>query len=117
MPEKPLESDWKTFSKRLCEWRERYLEAKNQEILKVLVDEARTPTERFWDTYNMMRSEGRILKDCLDGASRSRMWLMMIGLYGSGFIGEKDLDEFSPGLRERTLAAFRHREGEAGGLK
>ncbi len=34
-------------------WRESYLEAKNQEILKVFVDEARTPTERFWELGTM----------------------------------------------------------------
>jgi hypothetical protein len=38
---KPLESDWKTFRKRVPEWRERYLMEKNREIIAILAGEAK----------------------------------------------------------------------------
>jgi hypothetical protein len=48
MERRPLESDWKTFAKRVPEWRERYLLKKNKEIIGILTDETKTPTVRFW---------------------------------------------------------------------
>ena len=44
MERRPLESDWKTFGKRVPEWRERYLLKKNKEIIGILTDESKTPT-------------------------------------------------------------------------
>jgi hypothetical protein len=72
--DKPLESDWKTFRKRVPEWRERYLEKQNQLIIDILADVEKTPTERFWATEERMQKIARILVDCLDGHSRSIGW-------------------------------------------
>jgi len=107
MREKPLESDWKTFRKRVPQWRERYLSRKNQEIITVLTDEQRTPTEQFWDAKAKMKEESKILETCLDGHSRSKMSGYLSLMYRYGFIGDADLDEFSGELRARILIASR----------
>lgn len=99
--DKPLESDWKIFRKRVPEWRERYLEEQNHRIAAMLVDGKKTPTERFWDTEKAMKAVARILVDCLDGHSRSKMEMYLCLMVRHKMIGEEDLAEFSEELRER----------------
>ena len=107
MERKPKESDWKIFRKRVPEWRERYLNVKNQEIIAVLTDKNKTPTEQFWDAKEKMKEEARILVDCLDGHSRSKMLYYLILMYRHGLIQDVDLEEFSQELREQILASSR----------
>jgi hypothetical protein len=104
---KPLESDWKTFRKRVPEWRERYLMKRNQEIKGILTDERRTPTEQFWDAKDKMQKEARVLVDCLDGHSRSKMRWYLFLMHRHGLIEDADLQEFSDELREQILASSR----------
>jgi hypothetical protein len=102
---KPLESDWKTFWKGVPEWRERYLLKKNEEIIGVLTDERKTPTERFWDAKKRMKEEAKILTDCLDGHSRSKMHWYLILMYRYGLVQDSDLSQFSEPLRNQILAS------------
>ena len=106
MERKPLESDWKLFRKRVPEWRERYLSLKNKEIVGIFADNNKTPTEQFWDAKKKMEEEARILVDCLDGHSRSKMQWYLLLMHHYGLIRDEDLDEFSEELREQVL---RHR--------
>ena len=107
MERKPKESDWKTFRRRVPEWRERYLTTKNKEIIGILTDEHKTPTEQFWDAKERMKEEARILVDCLDGHSRSKMHWYLFLMHRHGLIAEADLEEFSEELRDRILALSR----------
>lgn len=102
--DKPLESDWKTFRKRVPEWRERYLAEKNQHLVASLTAADKTPTEQFWDTEKQLKKISRILTDCLDGHSRSRMEMYLCLMYRHKMIGDADLAEFSPAQKERILA-------------
>ncbi|MCA9072612.1 MAG: hypothetical protein KDA84_27000 [Planctomycetaceae bacterium] len=103
MREKPSESDWKTFRKRVPEWRERYLNRKNQELISILSDENKAPTKRFWDAQRKMEEEAKILTTCLDGHSRSKMAMFLVSMYNHKLIEDHDLDEFSDDLREWIL--------------
>ena len=107
MERKPKESDWKIFRKRVPEWRERYLGMKNKDIIGVLTDKNKTPTEQFWDAKEKMEKEARILVDCLDGHSRSKMHWYLYLMHRHGLIQDADLEEFSEELREQLLAASR----------
>jgi hypothetical protein len=113
------ESDWKIFRKRIPEWRERYLQVKNMEMIGVLTDRNRTPTEQFWDAKEKMDEEAEILVDCLDGHSRSKMHWYLLIMYRHGLINSDDLEEFSEELREQTLEGakiFAHsKESKPGG--
>ena len=114
MIDKPLESDWKSFSKYVPDWRERYLAQKNKELVAMLEDCRRTPTEQFWDTKRFMKDEAKILENCLDGHSRSKMFLSLLLMFRCGLIGEPDLAVFSEELRKRILSInteFKNREG------
>lgn len=105
MEKRPKESDWKTFRKRVPEWRERYLRKKNKEIIGLLLAENKTPTEQFWDAHDRMKKEARILVDCLDGHSRSKMFWALVSMHHHGLIYDADLEEFSEQLQEEMLRA------------
>jgi hypothetical protein len=107
-----MESDWKTFRKRVPEWRERYLMKENKEIITILADERQTPTERFWDAKKKMKEEARILVDCLDGHSRSKMRWTLLLMHRHGLIEDPDLEEFSSELREHLQEWSRRFTGD-----
>lgn len=100
---KPLESDWKTFRKRVPEWRERYLAGQNQQIADLLSTGQKTPTDQFWEAEKRINAVARILVDCLDGHTRSKMEMYLYLMYRHKMIGADDLEEFSGGIKERIL--------------
>ena len=100
---KPNESDWRHFRDSLAEWRERYLEKINPEIADILASDEGTPTEKFWKAKEEMDRQARILQDCLDGYSRSKMWRHLLLMYRHGLVDETDLEAFSDELREDIL--------------
>jgi hypothetical protein len=51
-----------------------------------------------------MEKEARILVECLDGHSRSKMEWSLLLMYRHGLIKDADLEEFSEPLRGRILA-------------
>jgi hypothetical protein len=95
------ESDWKIFRKRVPEWRERYLQKKNKVIVDILTDQNMTPTEQFWAAKRKMDKETRILVNCLDGHSRSKMEWFLLLMYQHSLVNNDDLKEFSEELREK----------------
>ena len=97
---KAKESDWKVFSKHVPEWRERHLERINREIADLLTDRERTPTECFWNTFKKMKEERRILVDCFDNHSRSRMSMSLVLMHRHGIIEDADLNDFSGEIRK-----------------
>lgn len=101
----PRESDWKIFRKRVPEWRERYLEKRNRELAGLLANPSKTPTEQVWEAEKRIDEEARLLVDLLDGHSRSKMFWYLVRMFGQGFIGHDDLEEFSDELRERVRKA------------
>lgn len=99
----PKESDWRIFRKRVPEWRERFIDVQIRHIVRVLNEENATSTERFWKANDLMKEKARILVQCLDGHSRSRM-VMYLGLMcGHGLVFESDLKEFSEELQRMVL--------------
>ena len=94
------ESDWKVFRAMVPEVRERYLASKNNELKLILTEEGKTPTEQFWNTANRCEEISKILVECLDGHSRSKMDLYMGLMLRHGLLSQDDLTQFSPELRE-----------------
>lgn len=100
---KVRKSDWKTFRNSLGEWRERYLERTNRELIDLLDEESDTPTERFWAAKERAEEEARILVDCFDNVSKSKMVMHLALMYGNGIIELSDLDRFSDDVHEKLL--------------
>ena len=97
---KPTKRDWKIFQEMLPDLRDRYLAEQNQTFMTILNSKERTPTEQFWDTYNAMKEQGKILRDCLDGFSKSKMDMHILLMLRYGIIKEEDLEVFGKELRE-----------------
>jgi len=97
---KPKESDWKKFRNSLDKWRERYLKRKNDEIRAILEDNNLNATEKYWDIVEFQRNESKILRNCLDGYSRSNMTLHMALMKRYEMISQEDIEEFSEELQE-----------------
>jgi hypothetical protein len=110
MDRKPREADWEAFCERVPEWRERYLAGKNEALARLLTSTAGTPTKRFWEVHAAMEREARVLRDCLDGRSRSQMRLQLHLMHRYGLIRDDDLVAFSPEFREEVLASLRGAE-------
>ncbi len=104
MYDRPKEFDWKKFRKIVPELRERYLEEKNKELTAILTDTEKTPTEQFWDTLDEMKKESKILRDCLDGHSRTKMLFYMMLMCGHRLIKREDIAIFSEELQGKLLS-------------
>lgn len=103
------ESDWKKYSKRVTEWRDRYLDRRNRDLVEVLQDPGKNPTERFWETREAMEAEVQTLRDCFEKHSRSRMKLSLLRMLRHGMIEMDDLSNFSDECQQelrRGMAAF-----------
>ena len=102
---KGRESDWKRYRDMIEELRERYLKEKNRGLVSLLTCPEKTPTEQFWDTFDRMKKEMKILQDCLDGHSRSKMFVSMLLMLRHGMLKDEDLKGFSEGLQKQITTA------------
>jgi hypothetical protein len=98
--------DWKIFRAMAPELRERYLQARNKELMAILADEQSSPTERFWEVHDQTRKIARILQHCLDGHARSSMDSYILLMLNRGMMTMHDLSSFSEELRTRMLLAL-----------
>jgi len=83
--------------------KERYLKEQNLKLNQILTDSERTATDQFWDTFEEMEKEKKILQDCLDRHSRSYMYLSMLLMLRHGMLKEEDLKSFSEELQEQLI--------------
>jgi hypothetical protein len=101
-----MESDWKNFRAIVPKLRERYLAERHADIMRKFTDPEKTETERFWDTMEAIEVEARILRQCLDGHSRSKMGLYLLTMARAGMLKKEDLAGFSDELRQQLAYAF-----------
>ena len=95
-----IESDWKTFRRLTPEWRECYITRINKKLVKNLSHPKETQTDAFWDTKEKADKTAKILRDCLDGHSRSRMTHSFFLMLTHKMITLDDLTDFSKELQE-----------------
>jgi hypothetical protein len=105
-----LECDWKTIRDMVPKLRERYLAELNARLVGTLTDTQKNDTERFWDTLEEMERQARILEDCLDGHSRSRMEEYRGLMLGVGILTKEDIAVFSDELQSELLDLLAMRE-------
>ena len=102
----PTESDWKKFRAMVPVLRERYLADRNARIAALLTAAKKTETERFWDTMAEMQKEAKVLQTCLDGHSRSQMWLFARLMIYAGMLKKEDLKDFSDEFQREASYVF-----------
>lgn len=103
MNEKPKESDWKQYRDMIEFLKERYFKEVNQRLVAILTDKDRTATDQFFNTFEEMKKEQRVLQDCLNRHSRSYMYLSMLLMLRHGMLKEEDLKGFSEELQEQLI--------------
>ena len=103
MRDKPKETDWRRFRDLAPELRERYLQARNEELVSVLGDSGLSQTEGFWKIEKRTREIAKVLHECLDGHSRSKMELFIMVMITHRMMTEDDLSGFSDEVQERAL--------------
>jgi hypothetical protein len=101
-----MESDWKKFSAMVPVLRERYLAVRNAEITALLINPAKNETERFWSAMAEMEKQAKVLRRCLDGHARSKMWEFMLAMIHAGMLTKADLAQFSDELQQELAYAF-----------
>jgi len=106
-----MESDWKKFREMVPNLRERYLAEKNVRIASLLTDPGKSETDRFWAAMEEMENESRVLRQCLDGHSRSKMWLYILTMIRAGMLNKGDLAQFSQELQKEVSYAFTEKQG------
>ena len=104
------ESDWRKFRDMVPALRERYLASRNVRISALLADPKKNETERFWAAMDVMKREARILCECLDGHSRSKMWLYMLTMIRYGMFTREDLSGFSEDLQQELAVDLERKE-------
>jgi hypothetical protein len=106
-----MESDWRKFCEMVPKLRERYLIERNARIARMLTNPEKSETERFWDAMQEMEREARVLRQCLDGHSRSKMWLYILTMIRAGMLRKGDIEVFSEELQKEVAYAFKETTG------
>jgi hypothetical protein len=101
-----MESDWIKFRDMVPKLRERYLADRNGRIAAMLTNPQKNETERFWDAMEAVEKEARVLRKCLDGHSRSKMWLYMLSMIRAGMLRKEDMTIFSEDLQKELAYAL-----------
>jgi len=101
-----MESDWRKFRDMVPHLRERYLAGCNTRIARMVADPKNNETERFWDALKEMEKEAKILRNCLDGHSRSSMLSFMCMMMRVGMLTKEDSLQFSDELQQELSRTF-----------
>ncbi len=104
----PKESDWKLFSKKFYEWKDRYTERFISEY-KSILDSEETSTDKFFELKDRIFKDSRAVVFNLPGRfSRSNMHLNIMALLNNGVITIDDLSEFSDDVKEMAEFVIRN---------
>jgi len=106
-----MESDWRKLRDMVPMLRERYLAEHNARIASMLADPKKNETARFWEAMEEMEKQAKVLRECLDGHSRSKMWLYVMVMVRHGMMRKEDLDGFSEELKSKAEFVFNEMEG------
>jgi hypothetical protein len=101
------EKDWKMLRAMAPELRERYLSARNAELSSILANHHLSQTERFWMIEERTKEIAKVLRECLDGHSRSKMEFFIMVMIAHDMMTEDDISKFSEEVQERMSSQFR----------
>ena len=91
-------NDWKLFRERIGEWQGRHMEKLCGEYAQILAQEKSGP-ERFWELENRIRQDKKSPGVQID-LTKDQVPYNIVALLRDGTIDGKDLEGFSPGLKE-----------------
>ena len=102
----PTKGDWKLFMKKVPDWQERYMGELVQEYIELLQSD-KDASEKFWTLSERMKKDKRkngvqmtlIKSDMVDD---------ILILMREGAVKMKDLEEFSPELRNEVAEVVKY---------
>ncbi|MEQ3458709.1 multidrug transporter [Enterococcus cecorum] len=95
--------DWQLLKKRLPGWQEAFMASRIKEYVKLLSDESKMASERFWQLDKMIKEDRKITGVIVE-LLPTDMDLILLNLLREGAITESDLEEFS----EELIGAVRY---------
>lgn len=102
------EKDWKLFSKKYYEWKERYA-AGRIEKYKKLLDSDESATDKFFELQKQIHKDSHSTVFRLPMRfSRSNMHINILALLNNGIITIDDLSEFSDEVKEMAEFSLRN---------
>lgn len=104
------ESDWKLFSEKYYEWKNRYLERFFPDY-KAILDSDETATDKFFELKKRIEKDSRAPVFRLPGRfSRNDMHLNIMALLNNGIITLDDLSEFSDEVKEMAVFCVKNHQ-------
>ena len=100
------ESDWKLFRVKIVDWQENYMARLNQKIIKILSDENKTQSDRFWKASKILASEKKSVGVVCE-LKRSMLNWNIVSLINQKVITMDDLSDFSSELQEHIAQMMR----------
>lgn len=100
------ESDWKLFRVKIVDWQENYMARLNQKIIKILSDENKTQSDRFWKASKIIDSEKKSVGVVCE-LKRSMLNWNIVSLINQKVITMDDLSDFSSELQEHIALMMR----------
>lgn len=100
------ESDWKLFRVKIVDWQENYMARLNQKIIKILSDENKTQSDRFWKASKILASEKKSVGVVCE-LKRSMLNWNIVSLINQKVITMDDLSDFSSELQEHIALMMR----------
>lgn len=100
------ESDWKLFRGKIVDWQENYMARLNQKIIKILSDENKTQSDRFWKASKILASEKKSVGVVCE-LKRSMLNWNIVSLINQKVITMDDLSDFSSELQEHIALMMR----------
>jgi len=99
--EGPLqEKDWKTMRSIKDELLQELCSRINQQSSQILNDTAKTSHQRYGDLYDHVKDSDRIVADCFDGWSRSRLNMKISFLRHHKLLTDEHVKHFSDSAQE-----------------
>ncbi len=116
---KPLESDWRVYSKLVPLLRDRFLKCQNEAMIAILSRKDKNPTDIFWEAKSLLDEKTEILNHCLSRHSRSNMWISILSMHHHGMMQDHDLAQFSESLSRDVLSfgKLKNQESESSELQ
>ena len=99
--------DWQLLKKRLPGWQEAFMASRIKEYTKLLSDETKLASDRFWQLDKMI-NEDRKKSGVIVELSPSDMDLMLLNLLRVGAITKSDLEGFSEELIKALRYVYRN---------
>ena len=93
-------NDWKLFCKKLPDWQERYIERLIRKYVKLLDDDTKLPSEKFWKLNKQIEIDKRHPGVITDIRKSEAIW-SIISLIRLKVISLDDLLDFSGELQNQ----------------